>query len=126
MIDMGEIEAYLRDMPRARWQIVDAGGREARTPRSVEARGQKERDENGHPVGTRVSLSFRVTGALVSGTSSSTVSGVLFGGSSSDLVQTATIYLPVTEVGAYVSDQIVEDIKFITQLEQPRVPPAVR
>jgi hypothetical protein len=51
MIDsMDGIEAYLRDMPL--WTespISSAAGQDARTPRSVEAQGQQERDEDGHP-----------------------------------------------------------------------------
>ncbi len=124
MIDsMDGIEAYLRDMPLwAESQISSAAGQDARTPRSVEAQGQQERDEDGHPVGTRVS--FRLSSAVLNATSSS---GVLLNGtSSSDLVRTITVYMPVTEVGPYVSHQIVDEMKATAQLEQSWVPPTVR
>ena len=111
MIDgMDWSEAYLRDLRLrpATQIIISATGHEARTPRSVEAHGEVERDEDGHPVGTRVSL--RLTGAVLNATSSS---GVLMNGtSSSDLIRTITVYMPTTETGPYVSDQIVDGIKY--------------
>lgn len=36
------------------------------------------------------------------------------------------VAVPVTEVGAYISDQIADDIKFTAELEQTWVPPTVR
>jgi hypothetical protein len=74
------------------------------------------------PVGTRVS--FRLSSAVLNATSSSGVP--LNGTSSSDLVRTITVYMPVTEAGPYVSHQIVDEMKATAQLEQSWVPPTVR
>ncbi len=121
MIDgMDWIEAYLRDLrlrPTSQF-IISATGHEARTPRSVEAHGEEERDEDGHPVGTRVTLRTVLSSASPSG-------ALLNGTSSSDLIRTITVHMPVTEVGPYVSNQIVDDVKFTAQLEQTWVPPTV-
>jgi hypothetical protein len=123
---MDGIEAYLRDVKLRPESpiILSASGWDARTSRSVEARGQEERGEDGHPVGTRVSLTFRVTGGLVSGTSSS--SAVLTSDTSSSSYQIFTVYLPMTEVGAHVSDRIVDDMKFTAGLVvETCAPPSV-
>lgn len=123
MIDgMNGIEAYLRDMPRAQSasSIISATGWDARAPRSVEAHGQEERDEDGHPVGTRVSVRFLMSGSGLAGSSTS---------SSSMIYTTTTFYaaVPVTEAGTYVSDQIVDNMKFTTGLMHTTwVPPTVR
>jgi hypothetical protein len=77
MIDaMNGIEAYLRDMPRAQSasSIISATGWEAGAPRSVEAHGQEERDEDGHPVGTRVSVRFLMSASGLVGSSTSSSS----------------------------------------------------
>jgi phosphopantetheine adenylyltransferase len=39
---------------------------------------------------------------------------------------TITVYMPMTETGTYVSDQIVDDIRLTTGLVQTWVPPTVR
>ena len=107
MIDgMDGIQSYLRDAARFESQvIISASGRDARTPRSVEASGQEERG-----------LRFLMSGGLVSGTSSS--SGVLMSdaGSGGFGGQTFTVYMPMTEVGAYMSDQIADNVKFTAGL----------
>ena len=121
MIDgMDWIETYLRDLRlRPTSQIIiSATEHEARTPRSVQAHGEEERDEDGHPVGTRVTLRTVLSSPSASG-------ALLNGTSSSDLIRTITVHMPVTEVGPYISDQIVDGIKFTTQLEQTWVPPTV-
>jgi hypothetical protein len=117
---MDWIEAYLRDLRlrSASQLIISATGHEARTPRSVEAHGHEERDEDGHPVGTRVSVRFG-TGLV----GSTNASGMLYGSLPMTVFYTA---LPMTEAGLYVSDQIVDDVGFTAGLVQPWMPPTVR
>ncbi len=93
----------------------------------MEAHGHEERDEHRHPVGTRVSLRFLMSGGgLVSSTASS--SSVLMSDADSSALggHTITVYMPMTETGTYVSDQIVDDIRLTTGLVQTWVPPTVR
>jgi hypothetical protein len=130
MIDgMDGIEAYLRDVPRRpeAQVVISATGWDARTPRSVEAHGHAQHDDHGHTTGTRVTLRYIVGSSLVNSTSSS--SGVLVSDAASSALggDTITVYMPMTETGTYVSDQIVDDMKFATGLMHTTwVPPTVR